>query len=119
MKIKHYKAPDMRTALRQVKDAQGQDAVILSSRRIAVGVEVVAAVDYDGEEAMTEQLAQSAAPVADTRRYATAEDRTQQGGRNVSYGGASQLSGFSEQARDDLSHLDVADANSDVNEELR
>jgi flagellar biosynthesis protein FlhF len=106
MKIKHYKAPDMRTALRQVKDAQGPDAVILSSRRIAGGVEVVAAVDYDGEEAMTEQLAQSAAPVADARR-------------NVSYGGPSQISGFSEQARDDLSHLDVADAHSDVNEELR
>src|ERR1044072_32124 len=74
MKIKHYKAPDMRTALRQVKDAQGPDAVILASRRIAGGVEVVAAVDYDGEEAMTEQLAQGV-PAADSRR-------------NVSYGAA-------------------------------
>jgi flagellar biosynthesis protein FlhF len=37
----------MRQALRQVRDAQGPDAVILSSRRIANGVEVVAAVDYD------------------------------------------------------------------------
>lgn len=183
MKIKHYKAPDMRTALRQVKDAQGPDAVILSSRRIAGGVEVVAAIDYDGEEAMTEQLAQPAAPasrnvsygaapaaqdnswlaslervpsaapaqpasrfaaaedrghhaVANDRvtqgnqyaaasereqqagRYAAASDRTQQGNRNVSYGGASQLAGFAEQASD-LAHLGLADANSDVNEELR
>ncbi len=47
MKIKHYRAPDMRTALRQVRDAQGPDAVILSSRRIQGGVEVVAAIDYD------------------------------------------------------------------------
>jgi flagellar biosynthesis protein FlhF len=47
MKIKHYRAPDMRQALRQVRDAQGPDAVILSSRRIQGGVEVVAAVDYD------------------------------------------------------------------------
>jgi flagellar biosynthesis protein FlhF len=47
MKIKHYRAPDMRQALRQVRDAQGPDAVILSSRRISGGVEVVAAVDYD------------------------------------------------------------------------
>ena len=47
MKIKHYRAPDMRSALRQVRDAQGPDAVILSSRRIQGGVEVVAAVDYD------------------------------------------------------------------------
>jgi flagellar biosynthesis protein FlhF len=47
MKIKHYRAPDMRQALRQVRDAQGPDAVILSSRRIQGGVEVVAAIDYD------------------------------------------------------------------------
>jgi flagellar biosynthesis protein FlhF len=47
MKIKHYRAPDMRQALRQVRDAQGPDAVILSSRRVSGGVEVVAAVDYD------------------------------------------------------------------------
>lgn len=50
MKIKHYRAPDMRQALRQVRDAQGPDAVILSSRRMAGGVEVVAAVDYDEEQ---------------------------------------------------------------------
>jgi flagellar biosynthesis protein FlhF len=47
MKIKHYRAPDMRQALRQVRDAQGPDAVIVSSRRISGGVEVVAAVDYE------------------------------------------------------------------------
>lgn len=57
MKIKHYRAEDMRTALRQVRDAQGPDAVILSSRRVPGGVEVVAAVDYDGEDSATEQLA--------------------------------------------------------------
>jgi flagellar biosynthesis protein FlhF len=51
MKIKHYRAPDMRTALRQVRDAQGPDAVILSTRRIQGGVEVVAAIDYDSEVA--------------------------------------------------------------------
>ncbi len=47
MKMKHYRAPDMRQALRQVRDAQGPDAVILSSRKIQGGVEVVAAVDYE------------------------------------------------------------------------
>jgi flagellar biosynthesis protein FlhF len=50
MKIKHYRAPDMRQALRQVREAQGPDAVILSSRKIQGGVEVVAAIDYDGAE---------------------------------------------------------------------
>lgn len=54
MKIKHYRAPDMRQALRQVRDAQGPDAVILSSKRVAGGVEVVAAVDYDVAESSPE-----------------------------------------------------------------
>lgn len=51
MKMKHYRAPDMRQALRLIRDAQGPDAVILSSKRIDGGVEVVAAVDYDGAAA--------------------------------------------------------------------
>jgi len=67
MKIKNYRAADMRQALRLVRDAQGPDAVILSSRRVAGGVEVVAAVDYEGEDAATEQLAASAPP-QETRR---------------------------------------------------
>jgi flagellar biosynthesis protein FlhF len=47
MKLKRYQAPDMRQALRQVRDAQGPDAVILSTRKVNGGVEVVAAVDFD------------------------------------------------------------------------
>lgn len=47
MKIKRYTAPDMRTAMRQVREDQGPDAVILSSKRIGDVVEIVAAVDYD------------------------------------------------------------------------
>ncbi len=54
MKMKHYRAPDMRQALRQVREAQGPDAVILSSRRISGGVEVVAAVDYDGDDSLVD-----------------------------------------------------------------
>ena len=54
MRIKRFTAPDMRTALRMVRDEQGPDAVILSSRQIAEGgVEVVAATDYD--EALVQQ----------------------------------------------------------------
>ena len=34
MKIKRFVAPDMRQAMRQVRDEQGPDAVILSTRRL-------------------------------------------------------------------------------------
>src|SRR5260370_14467904 len=47
MKIKRYMAESMRAALAQVRAEQGPDAVILSSRRVAEGIEVIAAVDYD------------------------------------------------------------------------
>lgn len=49
MKIRRYIAKDMRQALNQVREAQGPDAVILSSRRTEEGVEVVAAVDFEAE----------------------------------------------------------------------
>lgn len=49
MKIRRYIAKDMRQALRQVRECQGEDAVILSSRRTEEGVEVVAAIDFDAE----------------------------------------------------------------------
>jgi flagellar biosynthesis protein FlhF len=47
MKIKRYLAPDMRNALRVIREEQGPDAVILSSRVVAQGVEVCAAVDLE------------------------------------------------------------------------
>src|ERR1700687_2296088 len=47
MKIKRYTAESMRAALALVRAEQGPDAVILSSRRIEDGIEVIAAVDYD------------------------------------------------------------------------
>jgi flagellar biosynthesis protein FlhF len=50
MKIRTYIAKDMRQALRQVRDEQGPDAVILSTRSIPGGVEVSAAVDFDFNE---------------------------------------------------------------------
>ncbi len=47
MKIKRFVDKDMRHVLRSVRKDQGPDAVILSNRRVAEGVEVIAAVDYD------------------------------------------------------------------------
>ena len=38
MRIKRFIAPDMRTALRMVRDEQGPDAVILSNRATDEGI---------------------------------------------------------------------------------
>ena len=58
MKIKRFSGSDMRQAIRKVRDALGPDAVILSNRKVAEGVEVVAAIDYD--ESLFEEVPQGA-----------------------------------------------------------
>ena len=47
MRIQRFLAKDSRQAMREVREAMGGDAVILSSQRVDGGVEVVAAADYD------------------------------------------------------------------------
>ena len=46
MKIKRVFAKDMRTALAEVKELLGPDAVIMSNKKVTGGIEIVAAVDY-------------------------------------------------------------------------
>ena len=61
MKIKRFFAKDMRTAMIEVKEVLGPDAVIMSNKKVVGGIEIVAAVDYQAqsaEEAKTEPLSQ-------------------------------------------------------------
>ncbi|HEU5443562.1 MAG TPA: flagellar biosynthesis protein FlhF [Steroidobacteraceae bacterium] len=60
MKIVRHAAPDMRQALRSIREQLGEDAVILSSRRTTQGVEITAAVDFDASR--IEQTTASIAP---------------------------------------------------------
>lgn len=46
MNTQKFNAPDMRQALKMVRDSLGADAVILSNRKVAGGVEIIAAADY-------------------------------------------------------------------------
>jgi len=46
VKIRRFVAKDMRTALAQIKEELGADAVIMSNKKIPEGVELMAAVDY-------------------------------------------------------------------------
>jgi flagellar biosynthesis protein FlhF len=64
MKIIRHTASDMRSALRALRARLGPDAVILSSRRTADGVEVSAAIDFDAQELATAQAAGFAAASA-------------------------------------------------------
>ncbi|WP_109123977.1 flagellar biosynthesis protein FlhF [Dyella sp. C11] len=68
MKIKRFVAPDMRQAMREVREDQGPDAVILSTRRMDDGIEIIAAVDYD--EALVREAARHGAPLEVENRAA-------------------------------------------------
>jgi flagellar biosynthesis protein FlhF len=65
MNIRRFVASDMREALSAIRADLGEDAVMLSSRKLANGVEVIAAIDYDGSLFAVEE--QSAAPAPRSR----------------------------------------------------
>jgi flagellar biosynthesis protein FlhF len=70
MKIKRYFAPDIKQAIRMVREEQGPDAVILSNRKVDGGVEIVAARDFD-EQSMMDQWPSGAS--AQTREPSLAQ----------------------------------------------
>ncbi|MDV6316948.1 flagellar biosynthesis protein FlhF [Idiomarina sp. HP20-50] len=54
MKIKRFFAEDMRRGLQQVKETLGPDAIILSNKKVNGGIELVAAIDPDAQQAPSE-----------------------------------------------------------------
>ena len=92
MKIVRHTAPDMRQALRSIREQLGEEAVILSSRRIPQGVEITAAVDFDADS-----LEQPAALAIPEERPATqAVPLAIPGGKAVSSGSADSRMRLSE-----------------------
>ena len=47
MKVKRFFAADMRTAMKRVRDEMGAEASIIANRRVAGGIELTAALDYE------------------------------------------------------------------------
>ena len=63
MRVKRFIAEDMRSALREVRDQLGAEAVILSNRKLDDQVEILAAVDYD-EQLINQALSETETPDA-------------------------------------------------------
>lgn len=72
MNMRRYVAKDMRECLRQIREAQGPDAVILSTRRVEGGVEVVAAMDFDSAPADLAAAGPAATSTSATGEYEAA-----------------------------------------------
>jgi len=80
MKIKRFVAQDMRQALRMVREALGEEAVILSNKSVEGGVELTAAVDLV-EEISTDTVDQRIPdkPVAKSRSSRMPEPAAESG----------------------------------------
>lgn len=50
MRVKRFFGADSRQAMRLVREELGPDAVIVSNRKVDQGVEIVCALDYEGDE---------------------------------------------------------------------
>lgn len=71
MKIKRFFAPDIRQAMRMVKEELGADAVIMSNKSVDGGVEIVAARDFDEQliqSKLQKQAAEQQSPTRETRK---------------------------------------------------
>ena len=72
MKIKRFFASDVRSAMRMVREELGEDAVILSNRRVNGGIEIISAIDYDENilrQNTQEERARDKKPVAEPPTY--------------------------------------------------
>ena len=83
MKIRRFYSKNMRTALRQITEEFGEDAAILSNKKTATGVEVIAALDYDADllpESLeqlphtTDESTSLTTPQDDSRQYVESVD---------------------------------------------
>ncbi len=81
MKVKRIFAPDMRQAMRRVREEIGPDAVIISNHRVAGGVEVVAAREDEYEAAQAELKRNRAAAAKSSNsspNYSSSSNREEQ-----------------------------------------
>ncbi len=74
MQIRRFCAPDIRQAMRLVREELGAEAVILSNRNIDEGVEIVAAMDFD--QALFQSPAKQPLPQEETNPVIRVPDPT-------------------------------------------
>ena len=76
MKMRRFQGSTTREVLTQIRQALGPDAVILSNRNLADGVEIVAAIDFDEAELMAAATAKPQKPVIDQAATEQTETET-------------------------------------------
>ena len=83
MNVKKFCAPNSREALRKVRDALGQDAVILSNRTAEGGVEILALANDDIASISAPAIEHRPAPEPERPRFSRAAKQTNTHARQV------------------------------------
>lgn len=95
LKIKRFFAKDMREALEQVKEHLGPDAVIMSNKKVAGGVEIVAAFDDAASAAPVSRQDDSEAIKRElVSQLTAARKRLMEEGKGLKPGATSAQPGF-------------------------
>ncbi len=86
MNLKRFFAKDMRTAMAQIKEELGSDAIIMSSKKVDGGIEIVAAIDYKVEDSNSIKNGNGAddAPIFPENSGTNNSDDDEYGANNVS-----------------------------------
>ena len=99
MQVKRFFAADMRTAMKLVRDELGADASIIGNRRVAGGVELTAALDYQvpaaparqPNPALEAELRKTQAKIATAQAELTTRTQVDAGKERQLFGGADSL----------------------------
>ncbi|MEE9494481.1 MAG: flagellar biosynthesis protein FlhF [Gammaproteobacteria bacterium] len=101
MNVSRFIAADMRQAIRQIRDALGPDAVILSNRKVDEGIEIIAAIDYDETLLFNNQSASDKQIVSTTEEaqqaiISSSEETSDVYSKQTVYSNAEELSASSQ-----------------------
>lgn len=99
MQVKRFFAADMRTAMKLVRDELGADASIIGNRRVAGGVELTAALDYQvpaaparqANPALEAELRKTQAKIATAQAELTTRTQVDAGKDRQLFGAADSL----------------------------
>lgn len=99
MQVKRFFAADMRTAMKLVRDELGADASIIGNRRVAGGVELTAALDYQvpaeparqANPALEAELRKTQAKIASAQAELTTRSQVDAGKDRQLFGAAPSL----------------------------
>ena len=115
MNIRRFVAPDMREVLAAIRAELGADAVMLSTKKVPSGVEVIAAIDYDENLWQAQQAREAPAPapaskVAPTPAETTVQPATPTVARPSAIARAAADDDIVESGTDDLDEFERAAA---------